>query len=475
MMLRKLGAGVVESALKVPVSVKVMGIAVGLILTLGGTLLWQINTSWHRLLLKELETRGRLLATNLATHGVESVLARRDYQLRALLEDVRDHAVEVDYVLVLDKRGEVVAHTLSGAPSRELLAANAPAHDGKPRVALLDTDGGPVRDVAVAMLGGAAGSIRVGMSEKLISTEVSWLTRRLAIVTALVAGLGVFVAVLLTAILTRPIRELARLTLAVRDEDYSKRAAVRAGDELGVLAIAFNEMAEALQRKEAAREGLLRQLLAAAEDERKRVARELHDGTGQSLTSLIAGLGALESESGEGELRGRLTELRALAAQTLGEVHDIARTLRPALLDDLGLPEALRRHCELFSRRFGIVVDCQDVGFESRRRLTPEIELTAYRIVQEALTNSVRHSQARSTSVLVHRKERTILLIIEDDGQGFFADGWRARALEEGQLGLLGIEERAALLGGSLRVESAPGSGTRLFVEIPAPGGSHDA
>ncbi len=458
----------VELVLRVPVSLKVMGIALGLTLLLGGTLLWQIHNSWHGLLLGELEERGKLLGANLAAHIAEDVVARNTDQLGSLLEDTRARLPEVDYLLVLDHRGEVLAGTRAGGAPAQLLAANRLGLRGEPRVALLDTERGPIRDVAVPILDGQAGVVRVGMSERFISSEVGWLTQRLAVGTAVVAALGVLAALFLTAVLTQPIREMAGLANAVQKQDFGKRAVVRAGDELGRLAIAFNEMAEALGRKEKARQELLRQLIAAAEDERKRVARELHDGTGQSLTSLVAGLSALEVEGGDdAPRRARLAELRELAARTLGEVHDISRALRPAILDDLGLMAAVGKHCEMFSRRFDLTVDCQGVGFEQGPRLSPEIELAAYRIVQEALTNAVRHGRAAFASVLVQRKDAALLLVIEDEGHGFVATDWRQRSVAGGHLGLLGIEERAALLGGSLRVESSPGSGTSLFVEIP--------
>jgi two-component system sensor histidine kinase UhpB len=141
--------------------------------------------------------------------------------------------------------------------------------------------------------------------------------------------------------------------------------------------------------------------------------------------------------------------------------------LRPSALDDLGLLAALQKHCATFAQRFGVSVDCQAVGLNGVARLPVKIETALYRIVQESLTNAVRHGQAQSIQVLVQRKESAVLTVIEDDGCGFEARDWRVRCLADDHLGLLGIEERAALFGGTLRVESRPGSGTSLFVEIP--------
>lgn len=465
----------IETLLRVPVSVKVMGIALGLTLLMGAAMLWQIHESWHRALLAELDERGTLLGTDLATHGAEHFVARHTFEIQVLLDEAQSRVGDVEYLMALDPRGAVMADTLSGEPSAELLAANGPGPERQPRTVRLDTDRGAIRDVAVPILQGQAGTIRVGMSERLIASEIGGLTRRLAVVTATVMVLGVLAALFLTAVLTRPIRELVTLTREVKEEKLDRRAVVRVGDELGALAIAFNEMTDSLHSKEIARQNLMRQVLGAAEEERKRVARELHDQTGQALTSLIAGLSALEADTtGTGRVT-RLLELRDLAVQTLREIHDLSRALRPAALDDLGLMAALRRHCEIFGERFDLAVDCQAVGLDDGTRLPPEVELASYRIVQEALTNAVRHGEAKNVNVLVQRRGGAILLVIEDDGRGFAADSWRKRSLGGGHLGLLGIEERAMLLGGALRVQSSPGSGSSLFVELPLRAEDRDA
>lgn len=453
--------------LGVPVFLKVMGLAMGLTALMATGLLWEIHETWHRKLLLDLTERGELLGVDLALHGKDLVLAGRLDELQRLLDEARERFPDVEYVVAQDARGAVLAGSFQGAPEPSLLASNGLAPGGRAHAAALRTLSGGVRDVAVPILAGKAGVMRVGMSEGRILEEVNWLARRLALVTGIIAVLALAAAWFLAAILTRPLDELVRLARAVKEGHYSARAPVRARDEVGELATAFNEMTTALVQKEAARQQLMRQVLAAAEGERRRVARELHDQTGQALVSLIAGFGALEGAGRLPEQTTRLSELRQIAEQTLAEVHDLSRTLRPAALDELGLVSALQRHCEAFGSRLGLIAECEVVGLNVGMRLPDEVEVAVYRIVQEALTNATRHGRARSVHVLLQRRDGALLAVIEDDGRGFDTSEWRATSRHQRRMGLLGIEERAALLGGTLRIESHPGAGTRLFVDIP--------
>jgi len=299
------------------------------------------------------------------------------------------------------------------------------------------------------------------------TTEHEALEKRLTVVMALAAVLGMALAWRLARVLTQPLHEVVTGTKRIQNGDLQCRLPVRAGDEIGELAVAFNNMAAALQQKEVARQKLLRQAIAAGEEERKRLARELHDETGQLLTALIAGLGALEARATDAGQRAALVGLRELAAQTLGDIHDVSRTLRPAALDDLGLVAVVEKHCAMVAERFGKPVVFDHDGWDEGSRLSSEIETSLYRIVQEALTNAVRHANARRIQVLLERRPGKALVVVEDDGRGFDAG---QRELGGDKLGLLGIEERAALLGGEACLESAPGGGTRLFVEVPVTG-----
>jgi signal transduction histidine kinase len=305
-----------------------------------------------------------------------------------------------------------------------------------------------------------------GFMRQHVGVESAILSRRLALVMAVTAVVGLALAWWLARVLTRPLHEMVAGTQRIQAGDLRVRLPVRAGDEIGELATAFNNMAAALEEKERARQKLLRRAIEAGEEERQRLARELHDQTGQLLTALIAGLGALETRATDDRQRAALVSLRELAAQTLGDIHDISRALRPAALDDLGLVAALEKHCASVADRFGKPVEFHRDGWTGSERLPGEIEVALYRIIQEALTNAVRHADATRIQVLAQRKPGAVLVAVADDGRGFDP---AARGLNSDRLGLLGIEERAALLGGSACLESAPGGGTQLFVEIPLP------
>ena len=206
----------------------------------------------------------------------------------------------------------------------------------------------------------------------------------------------------------------------------------------------------------------LRRVVEAQELERRRLARELHDETGQALASILLGLHAVEDAKGDAELRVATAMLRQLAVTTLQDVRRLAVELRPKALDDFGLVAALERLASGFAEQTGIVVDISARIGETR--LVPEVETALYRIVQEALTNVAKHAQARRVSVVLHRSARSVVAVIEDDGRGFSS---RPEPSDSHGLGLIGMQERVGLLSGRIQIESTEGSGTTLVVEVP--------
>ncbi|MGQ9683889.1 MAG: ATP-binding protein [Anaerolineae bacterium] len=220
-----------------------------------------------------------------------------------------------------------------------------------------------------------------------------------------------------------------------------------------------------LREKETALQALLSAHVTAQEDERARIARELHDGTGQALTSLLLRLKALEAGAQSVAARRNLKELCKEMSSAIELVRDLSHRLHPPALDDLGLESALRALLEDMAGESGLCI-----RFDSNlgpRRLPRDVETTLYRITQEALTNVHRHAQARHMSLLLRVQPRALELAIEDDGVGFSIEAVEADGRRH--LGLASIYERAEMMGGRAEVHTAPGAGTRIEVRIPLP------
>jgi signal transduction histidine kinase len=203
----------------------------------------------------------------------------------------------------------------------------------------------------------------------------------------------------------------------------------------------------------------LRRVVEAQELERRRLARELHDETGQALTSVLLGLRGCEEATSLDDVHAVSAHVRELVVQTLQDVRRLAVELRPKALDDFGLVAALERLTAGFAEQTGLAVELESRLSEAR--LPSEVETVLYRIVQEALTNVVKHAQAEHVSIVLTPKDSSVTAVIEDDGLGFNFDG------DGDGLGLVGMRERVALIDGRLEIESSEGVGTTILVEVP--------
>jgi two-component system CheB/CheR fusion protein len=216
---------------------------------------------------------------------------------------------------------------------------------------------------------------------------------------------------------------------------------------------------------------LLKRLVTVQEDERRRIARDLHDHLGQQMTALRLNLDSLKTRSdASGELRARVEQADRIAERLDADVEFLAWELRPAGLDDIGLPGTLSKFLREWSDHYGIAADLHVSGLD-HQRLRPEIETSLYRIAQEALNNIFKHAKAARADVLLECRDGQVVLIIEDDGVGF-DPGATLRPDDDRGLGVIGMHERAALAGGTLDIESETGQGTTIFVRVPLTDGS---
>ena len=222
-----------------------------------------------------------------------------------------------------------------------------------------------------------------------------------------------------------------------------------------------------LQAREQWRGQLLTRVIVAQEDERKRIARELHDETSQTLSVLAMRLETAVASMPEGRVRERLADAKTLTVRALDELHRLIFDLRPSILDDLGLLPAIRWYAERTLAPLGITTRCECPDPE--RRLPPEMAIALFRVVQEAISNVARHSKAETVLIQCALTDGEVVLEIEDDGCGFEPAAVSVSDDTARGLGLLGMRERVELIGGRLTIDSAPGRGAHVTVRVPMP------
>lgn len=299
------------------------------------------------------------------------------------------------------------------------------------------------------------------------------------------------VNMLMSRMVVTRVEELADAIKRFSHGDLRQRVPIESGDEVDDLAASFNRMAESLgekamleqqvverteelerlneelHRKEMLRGQLLTKLITAQEEERKRIARELHDQLAQALSAMTMGMEAAEQALPQHmqSLKARLLHAKALATAALEQTHELILDLRPVDLDDLGLTAAMRSYAEQHLVPRGIRVEVKVHGIP--RRLLPELEIALFRIVQEAINNIANHAAARNVELQIDFQDSCVRLTVEDDGRGFEMASVAVPDEKGRGLGLLGMEERVTLAEGDFSVRSSPGHGTRIEISMP--------
>ncbi|MCW5853391.1 MAG: HAMP domain-containing protein [Anaerolineae bacterium] len=285
-----------------------------------------------------------------------------------------------------------------------------------------------------------------------------------------VVGFAISFAVnlLVLRLALRPLDRLQDGVDAVRKGDLTVRVVPEplSDERFDRLLATFNQMLGRLEDDTHEMHRLSGEILQAQEEERRRVARELHDEAAQALTSLLVRVRLLERSATPDEARQHVQELRKLTAEALEEVRRVALELRPTILDDLGLVAALGWRVDEFNAASAARVTLTVAGLEER--LPATVELAFYRVAQEALTNVLRHAHAQNARVTVRREDGWVMLDIVDDGMGF--DPQTPRKAGSHGLGLVGMRERMALIGGELNIQAAEGGGTRITARAPVNG-----
>lgn len=267
----------------------------------------------------------------------------------------------------------------------------------------------------------------------------------------------------------RPLHELRELVARVQAGQMSidTRFLKEPDPDISQLAVALDSLVNQLEERNLQLRALSERAINAQEDERKSIAQSLHDDTGQALSTLIINLERLENHlpTNESEIKSKLMSARQLATTTLEELRKIVYGLRPTILDDLGLIPAIRWYARSQLETSGVQVKL--IAPEETLRLSSHLSTILFRITQEAINNIVRHAEAKTAQIKLSQSNGNIHLYVHDDGQGFDVAQIEEQAPRFQKLGLLGIRERAELIGGQVTIDSEPGCGTQLYVSVP--------
>lgn len=422
---------------------------------------------------------GREIGTYLAAAVENDILVDNQFAIHERMNRTMEANKQIRYIMVAHANGSLLASTFADGLPMGLPAVRLP--DSRDDIDLMSfsSNEGTIREIMVPIDDGYIGYIRIGLSEKYMLHS---LQKRCLLVVLMVILVCVAASILTTRYAHEFLRPVARLSFAVKQLDkgrYGIQVPVDARDEIGHLASTFNTMSAGLrniieknnrlvndlQLKEKNRRWLIEQLFDAREDEQRRISRELHDESSQSMASILAYLRVLHDKLTTDEQREMLLEIRELVSATLGDIRRMAVDLHPPLLEDLGLKAAIEKYLEPVRRAH------PDIRFIWRfqgdfGRLSRPVNLMCYRTVQETVTNVLKYAKASRVDIFLRIANGSVVLTVEDNGIGFDRETAENARLNR-HLGLVSMRERAELLLGTFLLETAPGKGTKITMILP--------
>ena len=392
---------------------------------------------------------------------------------------------DLRYAMIVDPKGRVLAHTERdkiGEYLRDETSLAVLSGEQKPR--LIASDSRTLYAAApVSVEHRLIGWSLLALDKTATNAYLSYVTRTGIYYTLAAILAGTVFAIFLARSILHQLSLLLQGVDRLANDQLDQPVPIVSHDEVGRVSFALNDAARSLresrarlqqemsEREKAEQDfrSLSRRQIGMIEEERKRIAQDLHDEFGQALTGVQFGLMSLQRElpAGGVPLREKCDQLATLVGQMGNSIDTIASDLRPAALDHLGLVPALESFLSELSRRgFGLKTELEAVGFN--RRLDPEVELACYRIIQESLTNIAKHAKATRAEIRLTVSYPNVILTIRDDGQGFgLQEAPDNEQVSPHRLGILGMRERAAAVGGSFEIRSGGASGSLIRVELP--------
>jgi signal transduction histidine kinase len=451
-----------------------MGLLLIVLLSLSAVaLFWK---SYNDMVLQQLDQRGQEIAGHMALAGANYILTEDVYNLYELVSQTASSSEDVRYILVLDNKGRILAHTFKNGIPKNLVWDITGFT--LPKKSVFNSNEGPIHDLMAPIEHGAIGYVRVGMTEARMRGAIFQQVRIVLLAIFLICLVAALLSSRISRLIIRPLRQLCRVADAIRTGNRQIRADLCGDTEIDKLASGFNDMTASLlqankekedllkelQAKEALRGTLITKLMTAQEDERKRISREFHDETSQALTSLMLTMRALSANAQNEEQKEALLLGRDVAADILNKVRNLAVELRPPELDDLGLGAAITQYSNKFAADHNLKLDLQISGEEEQ--VDGRIAVALYRIVQEGFSNIAQHSGADLVMLRIEFKQAEIAVTLADNGKGI-SDYDLLQAKRKRRLGLYGMQERVELLQGRMEIRESSLGGAELYIVIP--------
>ncbi|WP_170932545.1 sensor histidine kinase [Desulfosporosinus sp. FKB] len=467
---------------------KIIYMTSGIVVVMGLVTIIAINGIVKSAVRSSIEQNGVVLANNTSSNVADQYLDGELLTVKSVLKNQIDSNKYIAYAYILNRdNGSEIDTFQQGFPGGLVLAD--PLAKGHTYVTkLLNINGNVVLDTGVPLVRGLNSiELHIGLTESALLQPISNISWMIALLTLIGIIIGNLAALVLSRFITGPLETLSRQAVRIGEGNLDGEIRLNSKDEVGHLAQCFNlmtsqlkETIQALQKRNqelsllsqklGEREDLLEklwhQVISAQEEERKRIARELHDETTQSIAAITIGLKTAEEILPNDHQKGIyfLEQVRNIAGQVVKELHNIVYDLRPTILDDLGLVPALRWYAESRLSPRGVEFELHTEGIDSR--FPTETETTLFRVAQEAISNVFKHAQAHKVMLILTQKSNRLRMTINDDGQGFSSREMWNTTDNEGHLGLLGMRERVGLLGGTITITSNIGEGTEIIVDL---------
>lgn len=457
--------------LSLPIFFKIMCVGAMVTTLFSVVTVYQFKVGLTRFLYSDLREKTLASARSISDAVAHDIAVRDVMSIYETLKRQKTAMPDIQYIYVLGADGNMLAHI----PFHDTAPVAMPVSGNQTDVVrLIKGEGHYTIEAQSPLFGGKAGWVKIGVSDAGIRKAFRTFTTALVTVLVVCIIFGHGMAFFLASVMVKPINQLTRASRRIREGDLTARAGVHSTDEIGKLAETFDQMAESLkknqeeiERKESERRVLVERLVQVHEEEKRHIARELHDHVGPSLSSILLRVESLSrTTDGNTEgIRGDVGELSDMVRGAIEDMRKMAFTLRPDILDDFGLESAMKQYVDFFRKHADVRVEFSYAEMSNSNRLPEAVETAFYRILQEALSNVRRHSKARHVSVIVIHGVDEATLVIEDDGIGVSAvDSTRST---DGGMGIAGMRDRAFLLRGTFSIDSEPGKGTGIRVSIP--------